>query len=148
MTTTQQPEALNWADMSSLDVALALAKRDVYVFPVDHPGLDECAGKGSNHDPPTCDQRGKHPTVAFTVAASTNLKMIVTWFAGTLRNVGIYCGKSNLIVIDEDQLDAFQRYAEEHGVTIPATSWSEPARAATTISKPSKAMSSAMRLGR
>jgi hypothetical protein len=108
-------------DMSQVDAAHALAKAGIYVFPVDHPELPRCAGIGKNHDPAICDQRGKHPAVQFTVAADTNPKMIDMWWAGPPRNIGINCGKSGLVVVDEDQLDAFKRYADEHQVKIPPT---------------------------
>jgi hypothetical protein len=108
-------------DMSQVDAALALAAAGMYVFPVDHPDLPRCAGIGKNHDPATCDERGKHPTVTFTTAADTNPKMIQMWWAGAPRNIGINCGKSNLVVIDEDKLGAFKRYADEHGHKISPT---------------------------
>lgn len=107
--------------MSQVDAAHALAKAGIYVFPVDHPELPRCAGIGKNHDPATCDQRGKHPIVQFTVAADINPKMIDMWWAGPPRNIGINCGKSKLVVVDEDQLGAFKRYADEHQVQIPPT---------------------------
>jgi hypothetical protein len=113
--------APNWGEMSSLESALALAERDVHVFPVDHPELAQCAGVGKDHDRATCDQRGKHPAVAWSQQATTNPKLITTWFTGLPRNVGVHCGKSNLVVIDEDRLDAFQQYAAEHGAAIPPT---------------------------
>jgi hypothetical protein len=69
----------------------------------------------------TCDQRGKHPTVQVTVAADINPKMIDMWWAGPPRNIGINCGKSKLVVVDEDQFGAFKRYADEHQVQIPPT---------------------------
>jgi hypothetical protein len=104
------------------EVALALAASGIYVFPVDHPDLPVCAGlRTPEHDPKTCDQRGKHPVVKFTVAADTNPKMIHTWWAGNPRNIGINCGKSGLIVIDEDKLGELKRYADAHGVKIPRT---------------------------
>jgi hypothetical protein len=108
-------------DMSQVDAAHALAKAGIYVFPVDHPELPRCAGIGKNHNPATCDQRGKHPAVQFTVAADINPKMIDMWWAGPPRNIGINCGKSKLVVVDEDQLGAFKKYADEHQVQIPPT---------------------------
>jgi hypothetical protein len=109
---------------STLDSALRAAARGWYAFPVDHPDLPKCAGiRTVEHDPDTCtgDKRGKHPVVQFTMAATTNPKMIATWWAGPPRNVGINCGKSGLVVIDEDRPDALARYAIEHGEDIPET---------------------------
>ena len=73
-------------DMSQPEAALALAAVGVYVFPVDHPDLPQCAGmKTASHDPATCpaDERGKHPVLKFTVGADdVNPKMIHMWGAG------------------------------------------------------------------
>jgi hypothetical protein len=108
--------------MPQLEAALALASAGMYVFPVDHPELPQCAGpKTPGHDPATCEDRGKHPAVAFSTAADINPKMIHMWWAGGPRNIGINCGRSGLVVIDEDRLGAFKRYADEHGVRIPRT---------------------------
>ena len=109
------------SEMSSLDAALALAAAGMHVFPVDHPGLPQCAGVGKDHDRATCTQRGKHPAVSFTVAATSNPKMIAMWFTGAPRNIGIHCGPSNLIVIDEDRRGELKRYADEHQLQIPPT---------------------------
>ena len=110
-------------DTSQPDAALTLAAAGMHVFPVDHPELLKCAGVGDGHRPgdPPCTDRGKHPAVAFSTAADTNPKMIHMWWAGAPRNIGINCGKSGLIVIDEDQPDGFAKYAADHGVEIPDT---------------------------
>lgn len=119
---TAQITETRWTDMSSLEVALALAERGVYVFPTDHPELPRSAGIGARHDPRSRDhQRGKHPCVPFTQKATTNPQEITAWFTGQPRNIGIYCGPSKLVVIDEDELGEFDRYADEHGVQIPST---------------------------
>jgi hypothetical protein len=114
-------------DFPQDDMALALAAKDMYVFPVDHPDLPICVGIGDGHrteeERKQCqrEDRGKHPGVAFTHAATTNPKMIHMWWAGSPRNVGINVGKSGLLVIDEDVPGGFARYAAEHGVEIPPT---------------------------
>lgn len=96
-----------------------LASEGLHVFPVDHPSLRECAGL---HKTVPCDgKRGKHPSVAWGHAATTNPKMIATWFEGTTRNVGISCGPSGLVVLDEDELGALDAWAAENGVTLPDT---------------------------
>jgi Bifunctional DNA primase/polymerase, N-terminal/AAA domain len=107
--------------MSQMEAALTTAGAGMYVFPVDHPELPHCAGIGQGHNPKTCVERGKHPVVAFSTAADINPKMIHMWWTGPPRNVGINCGKSGLVVIDEDVLGAFKRYAEEHGHKIIPT---------------------------
>ena len=111
------------AEMSTLDTALALAARGWHVFPVDHPELAVCAGPhGSGQERAACRQRGKEPaSVNFTMAATTEPKMITTWFAGAVRNIGINCGLSRLLVVDEDEPGALARYAAAHGVTVPPT---------------------------
>lgn len=99
-----------------LESALALASRGWYVFPCDHPSLPQCAGlRTAAHDPATCTTRGKHPCVKWTMAATTEPKMIRTWLAQGPRNIGIHCGKSGLLVVDEDRPGEFQRYADDHG---------------------------------
>ena len=82
-----------------------------------------------------CTDRGKHPVVAFTEKATTKTPVIHAWWAGSTYNVGINVGKSGLLVIDEDQPDAFAKYAADHGVQIPTRSRSRPAKAGTTTSK-------------
>jgi hypothetical protein len=47
--------------------------------------------------------------------------MIFTWFTGGSRNVGVEMGLSGLLVIDEDQPDAFVKYAADHGGQMPPT---------------------------
>jgi hypothetical protein len=108
-------------DMAQPDAALAIAAAGMYVFPVDHPELPQCIGMGTECRQGTCADRGKHNHVAFTHAADINPKMIHMWWAGPPRNIGINCGKSGLVVIDEDRLGAFKRYADEHGYKITPT---------------------------
>jgi hypothetical protein len=110
-------------DMAQLDTALNLAAVGIYVFPVDHPELPICAGVGKHHDPfdGPDHQRGKHPCVAFSEKATIKEQVIRGHWSQGPRNIGINCGKSNLVVVDEDKLGAFKRYADEHGVKIPRT---------------------------
>jgi hypothetical protein len=109
-------------DMAQVDAALALAKVGVYVFPVDHPELPICVGIGKNHDPFSPDHdRGKHPCVAFSEKPTIKEQVIYAQWSGGPRNIGINCGKSNLVVVDEDKLGEFKRYADDHGVKIPPT---------------------------
>ena len=73
------------------------------MFPVDSPKLVEhCAGIGAGHHPSSCTERGKHPCVKWGEAASTDPKALAAWFTGPLRNIGIACGPSGLVVPDED----------------------------------------------
>lgn len=105
-----------------LDTALSLASRGWHIFPVDHPSLPQCAGlRTAAHDPATCTQRGKHPCVKWTMAATTEPKMIRSWLSQGPRNLGIHCGKSGLVVLDEDVPGELLRYAIEHGHALGAT---------------------------
>ena len=108
--------------MTQLDAALALAKSDIYVFPVDHPELPICAGIGKTHNPfSPHHQRGKHPCVVWGEKATNKEQVIYADWSGGPRNIGIHCVKSGLVVVDEDLLGEFKRYADEHGVQIPPT---------------------------
>ncbi len=86
----------------TLGNANRLAGRKMYVFPVDNPELERCAGIGRHHDPVTCDERGKHPCVPFKAGASTDPQQLAAWFTGYPRNIGVACGPSGLLVVDED----------------------------------------------
>jgi hypothetical protein len=108
-------------DMGQADAAHALAAADIYIFPVDHPGLDQCAGVGKDHSPWHPDHRGKHPAVKWDSGASTSKHNIDYWWRDEPRNVAIHCGKSGLLVVDEDAAGEFDRFAADHGVEIPET---------------------------
>ena len=107
--------------MGPHEAAKAYAAHGWKVFPIDHPTLPQCAGVGKDHNPRHIDDRGKCPCVRFSTAATSNPKMIDTWWSGAPRNVGVYMGGSNLLVVDEDKPDALAKYAAEHGVQIPDT---------------------------
>jgi hypothetical protein len=110
-------------NMSTEGVARALGAAGIYVFPVDHPGLNLCAGIGKGHDPFSPNHpRGKHPTIPWGDKATAKDGVISAHFYGQQRNIGIHCGKSGLLVIDEDELGELDRFAADHGVQIPETS--------------------------
>ncbi|MEU5872486.1 phage/plasmid primase, P4 family [Glycomyces sp. NPDC047369] len=134
MTTTQngRPEAngaageqvrRTYEDGTTLDDALTMVERGCYIFPVDHPDLPKCAGvRTPEHDPDSCTKRGKCPAVGrWSIESTAKVADIAAHFAGTLRNYGIDCRASQLLVIDEDTPGAFQQYADQHGHTIPNT---------------------------
>lgn len=104
-----------------LDGALWLIHHGFAVFPVDHPGLPQCAGIGTGHDPATCEQRGKHPAVPFTRTHARTEQQVHDLFAGQLRNVGIYVGActgpngEQLLVVDSDQPGALEATAHALG---------------------------------
>jgi hypothetical protein len=106
-----------------------LTERGWYVFPADHPELDRCAGlKTETHNPETCVERGKHPTVKWDTGATIAPANVSHFFSGYPRNVAIHCGKSGLLVVDEDAPGEFARYAADHGVKIPETYTVETAK--------------------
>ncbi len=111
--------AVDYVD--TLSAASWLSERGIYVFPVDHPELERCAGIGRGHNPATCDERGKHPCVPFKAGASTDPKQLAAWFTGYPRNVGVACGLLGLLVVDEDAPGDFARYATSIGQSVPAT---------------------------
>lgn len=101
--------------------ALWLAARGCHVFPCDHPELTTCAGlRTASHDPSGCDTRGKHPVVRWGSRATTDPDLIRMWWRHP-RNIGVACGPSRLLVVDEDEPGAFEQWAEQEGVAVPAT---------------------------
>jgi len=91
-----------------------------YVFAVDHPGLPYCAGAHRPGQP--CDgQRGKHPCGRWSRDSTDDPDLIRAVLARGLRNLGIDCGRSGLLVVDGDRPRALAQYAESIGETIPET---------------------------
>ena len=77
-----------------------------FVFAVDHPGLPRCAGAHRPGQP--CDgTRGKHPCGRWSRDSTDSPETIRAALSRGLRNVGIDCGKSGLLVVDEDRPGAF-----------------------------------------
>lgn len=113
-----------------LDGALWLTRHGFAVFPVDHPGLQQCAGIGIGHDPATCDQRGKHPAVTFTKRHTRDESLARQWFGLDQhpRNVGVFVGATTgpageqLLVVDSDRPHALEDTAaalgEQHVPTM------------------------------
>jgi putative DNA primase/helicase len=118
MTTLTIPEIT--PDMSLVDIAHHLHQCGFHVFPTDHPDQSACIGLHS-----LCDgQRGKHPAVKFgTWAITPTDKMIdLAWAKHRgLANLGIACGPSGLVVLDEDKTGELERWAVTYGVTLPDT---------------------------
>ena len=125
MTARQRPGAacaprvirtVNTVSVSAVDftdplaAALWLADRRMHVFPVDHPDLERCAGLRTNgHEPATCTDRGKHPAVKWSTAATIDPREVAALFAGSPRNIGVACKPSGLLVADEDTPGGFAR---------------------------------------
>lgn len=105
----------------ALRAAQAFAERGWRPFPVDHPSLPICAAP---HRRRACDgKRGKHPVGSWgTQTASTSTDgMLRLWFDGAARNIGIACGPSGLLVLDEDEADALTILAAELREELPKT---------------------------
>jgi len=104
-----------------LDGALWLIRHGFAVFPVDHPGLEQCAGIGQGHDPATCTHRGKHPAVAFTRTHARDEQQVHALFGTQLRNVGVAVGATTgpagqqLLVVDSDRPGALEDAAHALG---------------------------------
>jgi hypothetical protein len=107
---------------SGLDTVFDLARRGFHLFPVDSPRVERCAGVSTRaHDASACIDRGKHPCVKWSKEASTDPQQLAAWFTGPPRNIGIACGPSGLVVLDEDVPGDLARYAGSVGATIPET---------------------------
>ncbi|MET9099592.1 bifunctional DNA primase/polymerase [Streptomyces antibioticus] len=110
-----------------LDGALWLAQREFAVFLADHPELPQCSGVGRGHDPATCDQRGKHPSVPFTRGHTTDAEQIRRQLTQRPQNIGVFVGGcrgpagEQLIVIDSDRPGAIEDVAQVRGHTWPPT---------------------------
>jgi Bifunctional DNA primase/polymerase, N-terminal len=91
-----------------------------FLFTVDHPGLPQCAG-AHRPDHPCDGSRGKHPCGRWSRDSTNDYDLIRTALSRGLRNLGIDCGKSGLLVADGDRLHAFAEYAASIGEAIPKT---------------------------
>lgn len=115
-----------------LRIAHAARARGWRPIPLDHPhargnAKDKdgnptgCAGAHTNIP---CDgERGKHPCGNWgTQSASVPTDgMLQIWFGNDPRNIGIACGPSGLVVLDEDEVGALERLAAKLGQTLPRT---------------------------
>ncbi|NKR79994.1 AAA family ATPase [Rhodococcus hoagii] len=89
--------------------ALSLRERGWFVFPVKSP------------DEPEQKKPGKEPAIKWRTAVSTPESIEWWWRNRPARNIGIDCGRSDLVVLDEDAAGELERLSADHGVTIPAT---------------------------
>lgn len=99
-----RPDAGQVRQYSVVELALSLAGAGFAVFPL--------AGK----TPP--------PGFKWKDRASSDPQVIVAEFAGlpaSVSNVGIACGPSGLVVIDEDETDAFTKACTDAGRPLPDT---------------------------
>lgn len=115
-----------------LRVAHAARARGWRPIPIDHPHAhgDACNEDGEPtgctgaHANIPCDgERGKHPCGNWgTQSASVPTDgMLQIWFGNDPRNIGIACGPSGIVVLDEDELGALERLAVKLGKTLPKT---------------------------
>lgn len=132
-TTTNTSAQPNASDRQHLDVAPEqltghdsarhLHELGMHVFPVDHPNQPECIGKHGPDSP--CDgDRGKHPAVKWGTWAHTVTPQMIDGAWGKYRglaNIGVACGPSNLVVLDEDQHGELERWCTAYGITLPDT---------------------------
>jgi hypothetical protein len=94
-----------------------------HIFPIDHPAVPYCDGiKTKMHDPRTCSERGKHPTCKWSEWSTQDSDKIARYWCGDRpHNVGIDCGKSGILVVDEDAEGEWDRFCAALGVTPPVT---------------------------
>ncbi|GEB94169.1 AAA family ATPase [Microbacterium lacticum] len=89
--------------------------------PLDDPTAPQClAPKSDTHDPGTCAERGKHPIGSHVRNASNDPGVIATWRRKGY-NLGVVCGPSGVVILDEDELGDFERFCADHGVEVPVT---------------------------
>jgi len=100
-----------------LGMATELAARGMFVCPVDYPLLPVCAGVHRE----CSGDRGKHPACQWSRASTTRAGMVRAWLSRAPRNIGIDCGKSVLLVLDEDAPGELNRLCAEHDRELPET---------------------------
>lgn len=116
--------------VSALEIARDIVTRGWRPFPVDSPSLKVCAGTGARcrrdrealGDCPR-EKRGKHPVGGWGTMTSSEPQdgMLKVWFGREARNVGIGCGPSGLLVLDEDELGVLEKLAHELDEVVPIT---------------------------
>jgi bifunctional DNA primase/polymerase-like protein len=100
---------------------LKLADLGLHLFTVDHPILPLCVGRHALGQ--SCDgTRGKHPEpLSWARESTTNPAMLNRMFGRGPRNVGIDCGRSALVVLDEDAPGELDRLCRDRGRQLPKT---------------------------
>jgi hypothetical protein len=98
----------------------ALATLGMHLFPLDHPDLRGCVGRHAPGEP--CGERGKHPEPrSWSRESSTDPSTLKRMFGRGPRNVGIDCGRSRLVVLDEDAPGELDRLCTDQGQQLPET---------------------------
>lgn len=99
----------------------ALVDLGMYLFALDHPDLPRCAGRHAP-DRPCNGERGKHPVPPSWAKGPTLCATALhRAFGLSLRNVGIDCARSRLVVLDEDGASEMDRLCCDHNQRIPET---------------------------
>jgi len=120
-----------------LDAAGMFAVRGWVVFPCDHPlagahctGVARACREGRCKAEADPSQRGKHPRVAWgQITEPPDKDQRAAWWGGTLpTNIAIACGPSGLLVVDEDEPNAFRAFCAHEGHELPRTFTVETAR--------------------
>lgn len=101
--------------------AAPTARERFHYAPLDSPAAPQClAPKSDTHDPATCAERGKHP-VGSHVRNATNDPAAVDAWRRRGYNLGVVCGPSGVVILDEDTLGDLDRYCADHGHEPPVT---------------------------
>jgi len=103
------------------DTLTALTALGLHLFPVDHSDLPVCVGRHAPERPCNGD-RGKHPEPWSWAKESTNdSARLARTFGRGPRNVGVDCGRSRLLVLDEDAPGELERLCLTQGRELPET---------------------------
>lgn len=109
--------------MNLTDQAHRMLDQGLHVFPLDHPGQRNCAGLHGPNNP--CDgTRGKHPAVVWGTWAQTvtHKQIDLQWDKRRgLANIGVACGPSNLVILDEDAPGELEKWGAAYGIALPDT---------------------------
>ena len=103
------------------DILTTLTTLGLFLFPVDHPDLPVCVGRHAPERPCNGD-RGKHPEPWSWAKESTNdSARLARTFGRGPRNVGVDCGRSRLLVLDEDAPGELERLCLTQRRELPET---------------------------
>ena len=117
--------------VTPLDAAEMLTARGWVVFPCDHPDAGtHCTGTARACRERTCKaerdpaQRGKHPRIRWgEITSPADSVTLRRWFGrdAVPANVAIACGPSGLLIVDEDEHNAFAAFCAHEGYELPET---------------------------
>jgi Bifunctional DNA primase/polymerase, N-terminal/AAA domain len=107
-------------DLALQRTALELAQR-FHVFPLDHPSHEWCQGVGKDHKPHKDGERGKHPACKWSDWSTQDTDKTARYFGGRAFNIGIDCGKSGILVVDEDTMGEWEQVCAFLGIDPPRT---------------------------